>query len=288
MRIMITDSGLGGLSVCAALERQLLEEGLGGGIQIDYVNATQDDAFGYNNLDTQAERIELFSHFLERASARVSPDVILIACNTLSVIYHETEFAQTTDIPVMGIVDAGVKLCDQALSGSPNSDLIIFATETTTEAGTYPKRITSRSGKIIPCQCPGLAHAISSDASGELARKKLAPLVAEIGKSGLTDHVFAFMGCTHYGYQAQVFVEALATSGVQASVLDPNTTLAEIFLETFLRHVHGQADTGFNVQFTSRYPIPENQVSSLEAYLHAAAPHTLSALKAQQVVPDLF
>jgi len=65
MRLMITDSGLGGLSVCAGLEQALLRENLGRGIELLYVNATPSDRGGYNSLATQQERIALFNSFLK-------------------------------------------------------------------------------------------------------------------------------------------------------------------------------------------------------------------------------
>ena len=85
MRWMITDSGLGGLSVCAGLEQSLSQKNMGQGIELLYVNATPDDRIGYNSLNTQKERIDLFDQFLNAANHRYSPDEIAIACNTLSV-----------------------------------------------------------------------------------------------------------------------------------------------------------------------------------------------------------
>ncbi|MBT4713599.1 MAG: hypothetical protein HOB84_02360, partial [Candidatus Marinimicrobia bacterium] len=62
MRWMITDSGLGGLSVCAGLEKALSLNDKGRGIELLYVNATPDDRIGYNSLNTQQERIDLFDN----------------------------------------------------------------------------------------------------------------------------------------------------------------------------------------------------------------------------------
>ena len=46
-------------------------------------------------------------------------DIILIACNTLSVIYAETDFSKTCPIPVMSIVDFGVNIIAEKMHANP-------------------------------------------------------------------------------------------------------------------------------------------------------------------------
>jgi len=289
MRWMITDSGLGGLSVCAGLERTLQEKGLGGGVELLYVNATPDDRIGYNALATQTERIALFDRFLKASTARFTPDRVAIACNTLSVIYHETEFSKETSIPVVGIVDAGVSMIDTHMAANPDHKLAIFATETTIEAGTYSRRIAAEDHMVSAQACPELAHAISNDASGGAARDLLRKYVPE-ALQRFGEHpkkLFAFLGCTHYGYQAGVFKALLEETGCQVKTLDPNQLLVHQ-LVSGLDSQNSPDLHPLQVRFVSRYPIPENEISSMESYLKTAAPLTLSALRQQEVIPELF
>ncbi len=288
MRWMITDSGMGGLSVCAGLE-QALQGDAGSGIELLYVNATPHDLSGYNSLKTQAERIDLFNRFLIAAYARFSPDEIAIACNTLSVIYHETDFSKQCPVKTKGIVEAGVKLCTESLAREPDNKLVIFATETTTEANTYPHLINTKSSRLVAQACPGLAHAISNDASGADCRNLLESYVPTALKrfDHLPQTLLAFLGCTHYGYQAHLFREILEAYGLQVKILNPNDLLVhELISDTTLKQRNSKTD--LNVRFISRYTIPQDEIDSMEYYLTDAAPLTLDALRNQEVIPNLF
>lgn len=289
MRWMITDSGLGGLSVCAGLEQALTEKGLGEGIELLYVNATPDDRIGYNSLKTQEERIQLFDRFLKAATARFTPDEIAIACNTLSVIYDETEYANRTGIDVKGIVGAGVSLINAHIKSDPDPKLIIFATETTTEAGTYPRLISATPAQVSAQECPELAHAISNDASGSAARQLLKDYVEQGLErfQGTPSHVFAFLGCTHYGYQADLFRELIEAHGSRCTILNPNDLLVDDLVSS-VNPVMREGSKPLEVQFISRYPVPQAEIDSMENYLRDSAPLTLGALQAQIVEPDLF
>lgn len=289
MRWMITDSGLGGLSVCAGLEKALSLNDKGNGIELLYVNATPDDRIGYNSLKSQQERIDLFDNFLKAVYSRYTPDEIAIACNTLSVIYDETDFAAQARVDVKGIVDAGVSLCNASLAGHPDHKLIIFATETTTEADTYPRLISTDSSVVSAQECPELAHSISNDASGEACKTLLKNYVSEALErfDSKPYSVFAFLGCTHYGYQAEIFKNLLDEQGCASQILNPNDLLVEQLVS--IRPVNiSLEDSPLSIRFVSRYAIPQTEIDSMESYLKDSAPLTLAALNNQIVVPDLF
>jgi len=288
MRWMITDSGLGGLSVCAGLEEKLLEANGGSGIDLLYVNATPDDRIGYNALETQAERISLFDKFLWSANTLFAPDEIAIACNTLSVIYDQTSFAEECSVDVSGIVEAGVELCEQNLACTDEKNVIIFATETTTETNTYPNSIHS-DAKIIGQACPGLAHAISNDASGVDCRNLLEKYVDEALQKfeEIPRSVLAFLGCTHYGYQSDIFREVLEKRGIATSIINPNDRLIQK-LQLGLQKQTTDSDHKLTVRFITRYPIPQVEIDSMVAYLGKSAPLTLQALQSHEVMSHLF
>ncbi len=288
MRWMITDSGLGGLSVCAGLEKLLRETQKGYGIELLYVNATPHDHAGYNALATQVERIALFDKFLWSTNAHFSPDEIVIACNTLSVIYEQTRFAGKTSVKVRGIVETGVALCDQNLALTDEKNLIVFATETTTEASTYPQNIR-KDASIVAQACPGLAHAISNDSSGAASRKLLDRYIEDaLAKfDQRPKSVFAFLGCTHYGYQMDIFKALFEERGIAAKILNPNDLLIHQ-LQSGLVQSTAESSPELRVRFVSRYQIPQVEIDSMVAYLGKSAPLTLAALQNHEVLPDLF
>ncbi len=143
LRLVITDSGLGGLSICAALEKRLRDAAAGRSISLIYVNAWPDAKTGYNDLPDPGVRARVLDRALARMAA-YRPDLIVIACNTLSVLYDLTEFARSPAVPAVGIVEAGVALFHEALSRDPGGELVLFGTRTTVESGQHIGRLARR------------------------------------------------------------------------------------------------------------------------------------------------
>src|SRR5205085_8405957 len=147
---------------------------------------------------------------------RFSPDLIYVACNTLSVLLPEVS------VPAKGIIETGVRHLLDALG--PRSMAIIFATQTTTDAGTYPRLLRERgidASRIISQACPGLADVISEDREGLRAAAEIRRWVAEaLAKMPRRDaQIVACLACTHYGYRKELFAAAL---GGEAVVINPN------------------------------------------------------------------
>ena len=68
MKLVLTDSGLGGLSVLAHLTeilKQDLKEGDGSVLHLTYVNAVPRHDYGYNEMPSKEERIKIFNGVLE-------------------------------------------------------------------------------------------------------------------------------------------------------------------------------------------------------------------------------
>lgn len=287
MRLMITDSGLGGMSVCAGLEHAL--SGRSVDLEILFVNANPHVDGGYNSLPTQRERIHMFDRFLSGAYELYKPDMIAIACNTLSVIYAETEFSRKEQVRVDGIVNAAVRMSSEHLLEYPQHGLAIFATETTVEAGTYPRLISAQTHPIISQACPDLASAITSDASGGASHELLSkyiPMALEQFEDR-PENVAALLACTHYGYQQDIFTKILSEHGVRPWILDPNYLMVTELLEKVPKGRSGHEGLA-NFRFISRFPIPDHEAKSLSAYLKVEAPMTLQSLTHQEVEPGLF
>lgn len=92
--IVVTDSGLGGLSVVADLAARLPPSEIPRMARVVFVNALLDDSIGYDDIPKLADKVRVFDAALAAMETRDQPDLILIACNTLSVFYDETEHAR--------------------------------------------------------------------------------------------------------------------------------------------------------------------------------------------------
>src|SRR5438067_11543997 len=118
MHILITDSGVGGLSVVAYAERFVRTRGFTEAVRLTFANAAPANDYGYNSMPTHAAKIETFDRFLHSVTERFAPDMIYVACNTLSVLLPEVS------VPAKGIIETGVRRLLDALG--PRSMAIIF------------------------------------------------------------------------------------------------------------------------------------------------------------------
>lgn len=294
MHLLITDSGVGGLSVCAYVEQYLRTYDIGEPVKLTYVNASPENDFGYNSMSSRNEKLENFDRFLEIIFYKFSPDSIYIACNTLSVLFPDTEFSRIGCIPVQGIVETGVNRLLRELRRSPQSSVAIFGTPTTIEEQTYSHLLQQKGindSRIISQACPSLADTISEDLSGSRTKRKVERFVNEAiarSKEQPTDHL-TYLACTHYGYRKNFFSSAFREHGIDTQILNPNEFVAdELFGKTKRKVDPSEARIGVEINFITRYRIPETALETIAYFLDEVSPNTVQAFKNYTHAPDLF
>lgn len=296
MHILITDSGVGGLSVCAYAERFVRTHGFPEPVRLTFANAAPENDYGYNAMPSKEIKVQTFDRFLRNVTQRFSPDFLYVACNTLSVLLPETPYFHEAIIPVKGIVETGAGLLFRELEADPRSVAMIFGTQTTIDAGTYPRLLEARgveASRIISQACPGLADTISEDREGVRTRSEIVSWVGTaLGKTmdkmqRAESTVVACLACTHYGYRKDLFAEALADAGIRATVVNPNERAVDDLFGTPV-----DAGTAMNrevaVEFVTRYAIPVATVEALTWFLSEISPRTVAAMKNFAHLPDLF
>ena len=290
MHILITDSGVGGLSVVAYAERFVREHGFTEPVRLTFANAAPENDYGYNSMKTREEKLETFDRFLRNVTERFAPDAIYVACNTLSVLLPDTPYFGNAAIPVKGIVETGAQLMLQALEADPRSVAMIFGTQTTIDAGTYPRMLQQRGidvARIVSQACPGLADTISEDREGTKTAAEIRRWVTgAIAKSQRPDApVVACLACTHYGYRKELFAAAFGEAGVEAKIVNPNeSAVGEIFGTAAASGAHHEVE----VEFVTRYAIPAATIEALSWFLDDVSPRTVAAMRNFVHVPELF
>ncbi len=290
MHILITDSGVGGLSVCAHAERFVRVHGFSDAVRLTFANAAPANDYGYNSMKTTGEKVETFDRFLKAVNERFTPDLIYVACNTLSVLLGETPFFSSGRVAVKGIVETGVELLLRELRSDPKSVAMIFGTETTIEAGTYPRLLEEggvEPSRIVSQECPGLASTISGDRAGSRTAGEIRRCVrAAIEKmEDRSAPALAYLACTHYGYRRELFASALAEEGIEATVLNPN----ELAVGDLFGTIPGNPPTSeAEVQFYTRYAIPDETIETLTYFLDDISPRTVAAMRNFVRDPELF
>ena len=93
------------------------------------------------------------------------------------------------------------------------------------------------------------------------------------------ERVIACLACTHYGYRKHDFVDALGG----ATVINPNeSAVGDIFPNESGSH------RSVDVQFVTRYAIPQTTIDTLSHFLGEISPRTVFAMQNFIHVPDLF
>ncbi|MDQ6801065.1 MAG: aspartate/glutamate racemase family protein [Acidobacteriota bacterium] len=292
MHILITDSGVGGLSVCAYAEKFVRTHGFKEPVRLTFANAAPENDYGYNAMPSRDMKLQTFDRFLSSVTERYAPDFIYVACNTLSVLLPDTPYFHKAVIPVKGIVETGAELMVRELEADPRSVAIIFGTQTTIDAGAYPRLLEARGvgpSRIISQACPGLADTISEDREGVRTKSEIVGWVAAaIEKMQRTDRpVVACLACTHYGYRKDLFAGALADAGISARVVNPNERAVDALFGTRL-DAGGGMNREVAVEFVTRYAIPKTTVEALTWFLSDISPRTVAAMKNFVHLPDLF
>jgi glutamate racemase len=292
LTVLITDSGLGGLSVCADIERKAREVKQFPHLSLIFFNALAENGYGYNSMKSREEKVTVFSSALNGMMKWYTPDLILIACNTLSVLYDDTPFAATATIPVIGIVEIGADLIYNAMKDDSNSSVIIFGTPTTIDAGSH-KALLIKKGisedRIVAQACPGLESEIQLDAAGEAAGMMISGFMDEAISSlhGKPSSIVAGLCCTHYGYAIDRFLEALQSRGpAQGKVVDPNGLMADVLFSAENKRLNQPAVVSVHV--VSQAVISPEEIASLAGLIEQVSPPTAEAFHHYELKKDLF
>lgn len=187
-RIMVFDSGVGGLTVLAALE-QILPSAT-------YVYAADDAAFPYGLLDDQKLATRLVA-VMERLLARETPDLVVIACNTASTVGLPALRARF-NLPFVGTVPA-VK---PAVAATASGRVTVLATPGTVRREHTRAMIEAFAGaaKVTLVGAPRLASFAEAELRGApVADATLAAEIAPcfIEEGGRRTDVVA-LACTHF------------------------------------------------------------------------------------------
>ena len=290
--IVVTDSGLGGLSVVADAAIKFQHNPVFKAVNLVFANALFSDQGGYNSLQTRAEKLNVFSSALQGMQDRFAPDIILVACNTLSVLIPDTEFAATSSVPVVGIVENGVEQILEQLRDNPAGRNIIFATQTTVDEATHKNQLLERGIKdeqILAQSCPQLTLYIEQGYDSMYTEMLIDAYVDEAltGLGETSGPLSVSFNCTHFGYSMEFWKKAFASRGVEiAAYLDPNTKMIDFLLPVSLQQRYSQSKV--EVKVISMIEIPQDRQDSIGRYLHSISPATETALREYELTPDLF
>ena len=304
MNIVITDSGLGGLSVCAQLIYLLKNYSVPGNsdlpsydIKITYVNAVPSNDRGYNTMSGEQEQIETFEKIISNTVRLISPDNIFVACGTLSVLLNQIYPLGYKSVKIEGIFNIGIQLLMDNLLKIPKAKAIIMATPTTVSNNSFQTVLVNKGiakNQIFAQSCPNLANEISNDPEGSKVEKSIQYWVKrslQQLQGETADHLMLFLGCTHYSYHENMFKTAFINEGFSnLTLLNPNYAAAEKLKNYVLsdQSINSVLKNSFSINFLTPYAIPEQEKITLKKLLTPISTLTSQALINAQIVPELL
>lgn len=181
MPIGVFDSGVGGLTVAAALREVLPEE------SILYLGDTARLPYGIKSKATVQRYTRKNLDFLLARGVKA----VVVACNTASALALDEV---TSEVPIWGVVEPGARQAAAAAT----SRVGVIATESTIHSGAYQRALHRfRSDlEVLDQACPLFVPLVEEGwhddpIADEIARRYLEPLVAARIDTLL-------LGCTHY------------------------------------------------------------------------------------------
>ena len=290
MKIVVTDSGLGGISVVAALERVLSNKYGNQNVELIFFNAVNNKRYGYNDMKDIYEQSSLFNKVLNSIEHNYKPDLILIACNTLSIVYPKTEFNKYSKTRIEGIVNAGLEYFYEKLNKNVESQIILLGTPTTVNSKKHKKLLVEMGiaeDRIIYQPCPLLESEIQDDPNSDIVAKIIEEFINQSSdKISSNKKVFAGLCCTHYGYSFNQFdMNIKKKFGNDAEVLNPNDRMVESILDL---EENGIKNPLLKIKVISKVEILHHEQIALTKILADQAPKTNKALYNYIRVPELF
>lgn len=180
----VFDSGIGGLTVAAALREVLPGE------RIIYIGDTARVPYGGKS----AETIERYAVEMSGMLLSEGAKAIVVACNTASALAL-TRLREVFAVPVIGVIEPGARA---AVEASRNGVIGIIGTRATIRSGAYERHIHAFDSRfrVHARECPLLVPLIeegwlNDEVTEAVVRRYLSDLL-----SREVDTIV--LGCTHY------------------------------------------------------------------------------------------
>lgn len=289
--ILITDSGLGGLSICAELEQKLSKWSCFKNVNLIFFNALPDLNKTYNNMSNIDEKVYVFEKALESMIVKFNPDAILIACNTLSVLYPYTKYFNDSTVLIIDILTLGSEEIIKKLNNNQNANILICGTETTINSNAYKYLLIKKgidSSKIFNVPLKHLESEIQINPNSETVNGLIDLYFSNTFENMILtkNKLFVALCCTHYSYSEKFFHENLKKYILEYEIINPNLTMSSIF--DMNKYKNRFKTTFINVKVVSKVLISEEEIHAIANIIKANSPKTANALINYNYDKELF
>jgi len=208
--IGIFDSGIGGLTVFKAIKERLPNQ------RIVYLGDTARLPYGNKSPATIIRYSKENATFLKEKGV----GLVVVACNTSSA-YAIEELGSFLDIPVVGVIEPGVRA---AISATRNGKIGVIGTRATVASDVYAKRIRGFAASlyVTSVPCPLFVPLVEEGwIEGEVPLSIARSYLGKIKDEGVDTLI---LGCTHYPLLKKVISEVM---GDGVTLVDSGEALAD-------------------------------------------------------------
>lgn len=274
-RIVVCDSGLGGLDIAS----HFFSSPDGPECKVIYMNAYPDRNWGYNDLPDARSQEDLLRKVMMRME-QWHPEVCLIACNTLSIIWQRLGQWWRPSFPVKGIIEAAVEQMSAYLKSHPESELLVLGTKSTIASNVYPNALIATGldeSRIRSMPCHRLATLIEQDPSANAVRERIAEYADKAISLFDTRPKRLALGfcCTHYGYARDFWQTEFSKRFGEIDILNPNEAMVCL-------------GRGRAFEYHSKLELSDEQRSAMASVFAKTAPPIADALRDSVAEVDLF
>ncbi|MEQ9263012.1 MAG: glutamate racemase [Owenweeksia sp.] len=182
--IGIFDSGVGGLTVAAAIKKHLPDE------SFIYFGDTRHSPYGDKSRDTiQTYSTEITEFLLDQ-----NCKAIVIACNTASALAYKKLISKFSEVPIVNVIDPVVDYVAENAKGKVG----IIATRATTQSGIYKKSLLAKKPKlnVVTAATPLLVGIAEEDFTHtDISRGAIRAYLDNDKFRSLSSLI---LGCTHF------------------------------------------------------------------------------------------
>jgi glutamate racemase len=248
--IGIFDSGLGGLTVAAAIARALPDEPL------LYLGDTARVPYGTRSPATVVRYARNCADFLHARGVKV----LVVACNTVSA-HALGGLADGSHTPLLGVIRPGAKAAVHRSAGGP---VAVLGTQATVRSGAYVQAVHEHDPRreVRQIACPLFVPLVEEGWVDHAVTRMVAETYLEPLRESGVDTVI--LGCTHYPLLSATIADVAAeVLGGPVEVVDSATAVAEevaaLLDRSGVRHSGGPAERRF---FVTDEPETAEQVAS--------------------------
>ena len=183
MKAGVFDSGIGGLTVVKSLlKEQLFDE-------IVYFGDTARVPYGIKDKNTiiryALEALEFLNNF--------ELDIIIVACNSVSA-YALDELRANTSIPIVGVIDSGIKALENKTT-TKDTNILVIGTNATINSKKYQIALKEKGfNNLISIATPLFVPLVEEN----ILNGKILDATLEYYFNTLDSIDIVILGCTHF------------------------------------------------------------------------------------------